>query len=124
MKAMPLFGSIALKSFRQASRPPAEAPIPTTQKFDDSDGRPRAGAERRFDRGRAALAAFARPSAIFYFLENTRLLRKAKRAHYQSYLRVAMRARKAEQYSNGLGPLASKKVSTSAVEFAIWGPYI
>jgi hypothetical protein len=38
MKAMPFWAGSALTSFLQASRPPAEAPMPTIGKFGSAEG--------------------------------------------------------------------------------------
>jgi hypothetical protein len=56
MKAMPHSAGSASKKLLQASRPPAEAPIPTIGKLLENLGGPRANAPRRLDDGRAVLA--------------------------------------------------------------------
>src|SRR5579872_2416370 len=67
IKAMPLSAGNASTSFLQASRPPAEAPIPTTGKLAASRGGPRAADSRPPDRGRAALARCKRLPDILKF---------------------------------------------------------
>jgi hypothetical protein len=55
MKAMPVPSGNASTSFRQASSPPAEAPIPTTVKLPALSCGPTAAATRRSERGRSVL---------------------------------------------------------------------
>lgn len=64
---MPVSPGSAPKSFRQASRPPAEAPIPTTRNSRESRREPSAAKRRRRNRGRAALARCGRRSGIKLF---------------------------------------------------------
>ena len=60
MKAMPLPAGSAPTSFRLASRPPAEAPMPTTGKPEGVRTRPLSVTGCRIDRTRAALARCGR----------------------------------------------------------------
>ena len=61
---MPLLFGSALMSFLLASRPPAEAPIPTTAKSARPPGLPCAGTPRGLDRRRTASTLRARLSGI------------------------------------------------------------
>jgi len=54
MKAMPVPGGSTASSLRKASRPPAEAPSPTTGKLSAAGGERRFRDECRLDGGRAA----------------------------------------------------------------------
>src|SRR5690242_7228928 len=65
MKAKPLSGDSASKNFRKASRPPADAPMPTTGNTPGSRGASPAGARRR---GGRAATLFRRRRCPFVIL--------------------------------------------------------
>jgi hypothetical protein len=72
MNAMPVRGGRAVSSRRKASRPPAEAPRPTTGKLSCPNGERRLGDERRAGGERAA-PGFCGPFSIIYqFYHNAR----------------------------------------------------
>ena len=65
MNAMPVSAAEPPEACVQASRPPAEAPMPTTGKSADATGGSRAGMARALGRGRAV---FAMAQTIFWHL--------------------------------------------------------
>jgi len=79
MNAMPVRGGRAVSSRRKASRPPAEAPRPTTGKLSCPSGERRLGDERRAG-GELAAPGLCRPfSIICQFYHNARHSRTAVR---------------------------------------------
>src|ERR1700733_10957608 len=88
MNAMPLSAGSASRRLLQASRPPADAPIPTTGKWSAATEDPRPCMTCRSGDGRAAFALCGRPDVIILFLFSKWQNENPSDNHRLSYFRT------------------------------------